>query len=116
MHADYDAVSDLVLRLSAAPPEIRIMRALLALACAAVLAAPSLPAEAHNCFSGRCPLPLHFPRAATPYPAAHLQRIHRHCPAPADFGMYRRQHLRLDCAAPLVVIDEPGGVTLVRDR
>ena len=37
-------------------------------------------------------------------------------PVPRGWGWYLRQKLRADTSAPLVIVDELGGVTLFRDQ
>jgi len=37
-------------------------------------------------------------------------------PAPAGWGFYLRQRLRAGERAPLMIVDELGGVTLYRDK
>ncbi len=87
------------------------MRILAVLACAVLMAAAAVPASAHSCGWGRCAF---RPHAGAP--RVHIFVAKGCCRAPTGWGFYRRQKLHHDCAAPLVVVDELGGVTLVRDR
>ncbi|MGO9476129.1 MAG: hypothetical protein ACLPWS_22405 [Rhodomicrobium sp.] len=88
------------------------MRALFAVACAVLMAALSVPASAHHCATGRCALAHGY----GPRLPGHAVLGKCCCRAPSGWGHYLRQKLRDDCAAPLVIVDELGGVTLTRGR
>jgi hypothetical protein len=112
----YKAVSFLVISTASANSIIETaMRAFLALACTALLLAAAVPASAHDCRSGRCLFPRHFP-ARHMYYGGYTGFYWPSCHAPRGWGWARRQKLRHDCAALLVIVDELGGVTLVRGR
>jgi hypothetical protein len=88
------------------------MRVLSAFACAAFLCATCIPAGAYGpCTGSRCAAS----HELAPLPGRAIFGRCRH-PAPAGWGFYPRQRLRGDERAPLVIIDELGGVTLYRDR
>ncbi len=90
------------------------MRILTVITCAALVAAASLPAAAHTCGRSRCAPSERY--AAARFYAGRVALTGCCCRAPAGWGYYLRQKLRSDCAAPLAISDELGGVTLVRDR
>jgi len=88
------------------------MRVLSAFACAAFLCATSVPAGAYGpCAGSRCAA-LH---GLAPLPGHAVLGRCRH-PAPAGWGFYLRQRLRAGERAPLMIVDELGGVTLYRDK
>jgi hypothetical protein len=90
------------------------MRALFAVACAVLISAVSVPASAHRpCATSRCALAHGYPGPRLP---GHAVLGKCCCGAPSGWGHYLRQKLRDDCAAPLVIVDELGGVTLTRNR
>ncbi len=90
------------------------MRALSAFACVIFLSAASVPATAqYPCGGSRCALSGAIAGPRLPGHAL-LGKCCR--PTPPGWGWYLRQKLRDDTAAPLVIVDELGGVTLYRDR
>ncbi len=87
------------------------MRTLTALACVIFLTADSMPAAA--CGGSRCAL-----RGTFLGPRLPGQAVLGKCcgPVPRGWGWYLRQKLRADTSAPLVIVDELGGVILFRDQ
>ena len=87
------------------------MRVLSTFACAAFLCATSIPAGAYG------PAPEAGARLCTSLRPRPARRSLQTPPSGlAGWAFYLRQRLRADERAPLVIIDELGGVTLYRDR
>lgn len=88
------------------------MRALTAFAC--VISFCAAPASAYGpCASSRCALLRGYPGPRLPGRAV----LGKCCySTPPGWGWYLRQKLRDDTAAPLVIVDELGGVVLYRER
>ena len=94
------------------------MRTFSAIACALLICSLTMPAFAYRpCGGGRCST---ITRLAPPVVMRRRGLRARaagfHCRAPARWGWYLRQKFYHDCSAPLVVVDELGDITLVRDR
>jgi hypothetical protein len=88
------------------------MRVLSILVSAAILCAASVPGAAYgSCKGSRC-------ADAGGHSQLHGLIVPAKCrhTAPSGWGFYLRQRLRQDEATPLAIRDEPGGVTLYRDR
>ena len=72
---------------------------------------PNLWSHLCPCAGSRCAA-LH---GLAPFPGHAILGRCRH-PAPAGWGFYLRQRLGSDERAPLMIVDELGGVTLYRDK
>ncbi len=70
---------------------------------AAVFIEVASPAAAERCASHGCQV-----RTVSLHRVAAWRKAGSWCSPPRGFGFYRAQKFQHDCAAPLVIIDEPG--------